>query len=119
MSAFDLTKFNNINLLLCFKLFNQPTFVYQEDKNLFYTSVCLDRYNQDSEKPRLYGPDEVVITYTYWHNKQCNEQDESPIVVLGHEFDKDVRESWFDAASYHKYDDINDEYDYDDSDDER
>jgi hypothetical protein len=110
MTAFDLTKFNNINWVLRFKLYNQPTFDYQEDKNIFYTTLRLARYYKTAEQPALYGPDEVVITYTYWHNEngydECK-QDENEcnaIVVLGHEYDKDIIPNWHDAASYHKYD---------------
>jgi hypothetical protein len=117
MSAFDLTQFNNINWMLQFKLNNPPQFDYEKDKNMFYTIWCLNRYEQRSKQPHLYGPDEVVITYVYWHNEngydECKQDNNvfSPMLVLGHEYDKDVRESWFDAASYHKYyyDVVNDE----------
>jgi len=116
MSAFDLNKFNNINNMLMFKINNPVKFDYESDKNMFYTTWCLAQYYQDSEQPRLYGPDFVVVTYVHWYNEERNKQNESPIVVLGHEYDKDVRESWFDAASYHKYDY---EKDCDEWDDER
>jgi hypothetical protein len=121
MSVFDLTQYNNINALLNFKLNNPPTFWYEEKKNMSYTTWCLDRYDQRAEQPHLYGPDLVVITYSYWHNEygydECkqneNECEISPIVVLGYDYDKDIRENWHDAASYHKYDrDSDDEYDY-------
>jgi len=104
MSAFDLTKFNNINNMLSFKLNNPPQLNYEENKNIFYTTWCLAQYYQNSEQPKLYGPDFVVIHYTYWHSEHGYE----------HEYDKDVRPSWDDAASYHKYDyDSDDDYDRD------
>jgi hypothetical protein len=102
MASFDLTQFNNINNMLYFKLHNPPEFDYNSNEGLFYTIWRLDKYEQKSSQPHLYGPDEVVITYVYWHHE--NEHKFNQIVVLGYEYDKDIRESWFDAASYHKYD---------------
>jgi len=109
MSDFDLTQFNNINRMLSFKLNNPPDIDYDNDKNIIYTSWCLNKYDQTSEQPHWYGPDYVVITYTYWHNKyECNF---SPTVILGHDYDKDVRPCWDSAASYYKYDrDSDDDY---------
>ena len=109
MATFDLTQFNNINNMLYFKLHNPPSFDYEKDKNMSYTTWCLNKYEQKSEQPHLYGPDEVVITYVYWHNE--NERELNQIVVLGHEYDKDIRESWFDAASYHNHHDMDSDYD--------
>ena len=117
--TFDLTKFNNINIILYFKLYNPPKVEYDNNKHLCYTSVCLDRYDQPSDQPHLYGPDEIVITYTYWHKVQSNEQEKSPMLVLGHEYDKDVRPNWHEASHYYKYDNNDSDYDYNDSDDER
>jgi hypothetical protein len=101
MSAFDLSQFNNINNMLYFKLHNSPTFQYEEKTGMSYTIWCLNKYEQRAEQPCLYGPDEVVITYVYWHNNEC---EFGPIVVMGHEYDKDIIPCWFDATSYHKYD---------------
>jgi hypothetical protein len=110
MSAFDLTQYNNINYMLTFKKNNKPSLYYDVENNLSYTTWCLAKYDQPSDNPKLYGPDFVVITYTYWHNEhgydECKQDEEngfkfSPIVVLGAEYDKDVQPNWHDAASYY------------------
>jgi hypothetical protein len=112
MSAFDLTKFNNINNMLSFKLNNPPQLDYGGNKNIFYTTWCLAKYYQNSEQPKLYGPDFVVIHYTYWHSERG--YDECKQNNIEHEYDKDVRPSWDDAASYHEYEyDSDDDYDRD------
>ncbi len=122
MSAFDLTQYNNINYMLSFKKNNAPTLYYDVEKNLSYTTWCLSKCYTPASEPKLYGPDYVVITYTYWHSEpgydECkqneNEYKFSPIVVLDHEYDKDVMPNWHDAASYHKYDrDSDDDDDWD------
>jgi hypothetical protein len=118
MSAFNLTLYNNINNMLSFKLNNAPSLYYDVDKNMSYTTWCLTKYYTSSDKPKLYGPDYVVVTYTYWHNEygydECKQNDDeyeytSPTVIVGNEYDKDVQPNWHDAASYHKYDNYTDE----------
>jgi hypothetical protein len=111
MSAFNLTNFNNINIMLTLKKNNKPRLYYDANKNISYTTWCLAQYYQEAEQPKLYGPDYVVITYTYWHN-ELGYDECSPIVVLGHEYDKDIQPNWHDAASYHKYD-MDSDYDDD------
>jgi hypothetical protein len=96
MSAFDLTQYNNIKNMLTFKKYNEPSLYYDVNKNLSYTTWCLSKY---TTMPKS---DYVVITYTYWHNEngyeECkqneNKCDFIPMVVLGHEYDKDVQEDW-------------------------
>ena len=121
MSAFDLTKFNNINNMLTFKKNNAPSLYYDVEKNMSYTTWCIAKYYQETEQPKLYGSDYVVVTYTYWHNEpcynECNQAENTfdccnPIVVLGHDYDKDIQPNWHDAASYHKYD-MDSDYDDD------
>jgi hypothetical protein len=114
MSAFDLTQYNNINNMLTFKKNNTPSFYYDVVNNLTYTTWCLAKYEQPSEQPKLYGPDIVVITYTYWHNELCYNEYECPrpIVIIDAEYDKDIIPNWHDAASYHKYDQDSDYDDY-------
>jgi hypothetical protein len=125
MSAFDLTQYNNINKMLAFKKNNTPSLYYDVENNLTYTTWCLSKYYTNSDQPKLYGPDFVVITYTYWHNEngydECKQDDNectfSPMVVIGAEYDKDIQPNWDDAASYHKYDrdsDYDMDGDYDD-----
>ena len=113
MSAFDLTQYNNINRMLSFKKNNTPSLYYDVENNLTYTTWCLSQYYTNSDQPKLYGPDFVVITYTYWHNERSyDECPLSPMMVIGHEYDKDIQENWHDAASYHKYDyDMDSDYD--------
>jgi hypothetical protein len=113
MSAFDLTQYNNINRMLSFKKNNTPSLYYDVENNLTYTTWCLSQYYTSSDQPKLYGPDFVVITYTYWHNEHSyDECPISPMMVIGHEYDKDIQENWHDAASYHKYDyDMDSDYD--------
>jgi hypothetical protein len=96
MTAFDLTQYNNINKMLNFKKYNEPSIYYDVNKNTTYTTYCLSKYYTSSENPRLYGPDFVVITYTYWHKENFK-----PVVVLGYDYDKDVQPNWHDAASYY------------------
>ena len=96
MAAFDLTLYNNINKMLNFKKYNEPIIFYDVNKNTTYTTYCLSKYHTPSENPRLYGPDFVVITYTYWHKENFK-----PVVVLGYDYDKDVQPNWHDAASYY------------------
>jgi len=108
MSAFDLTKFNNINNMLTLKNNNAPRLDYDAETNTSYTTWRLAQYYKVTEH---YGPDYVEITYTYWHNEPRYDENKntfdcccSPIVVLGHDYDKDIQPNWNDAASYHKYD---------------
>lgn len=96
MSDFDLTLYNNINNMLNFKINNLPSLYYDLDKNTTYTTYCLSKYYTLSEFPHLYGPDYVVITYTYWHTENSK-----PIDVLGYEYDKDIQPNWHDAATYY------------------
>ena len=96
MAAFDLTQYNNIDNMLNFKKYNKPSVYYDVDKNITYTTNCLSKYYTPSENPILYGPDFVVITYTYWHNEKFE-----PVVVLGYDYDKDIRPNWHDAATYY------------------
>lgn len=96
MSAFDLTLYNNINNMLNFKKKNKPSVFYDVNKNTTYTTYCLSKYYASSEHPQLYGPDFVVITYTYWHKENFK-----PIVVIGYDYDKDIQPNWHDAATYY------------------
>jgi len=107
MSAFDLTQFNNINNVLYFKINHPPEFYRDFEKNISYTSLCLNEYDAPSSNPRLYGPDVIVITYIYWHDDNIyaeykqDSSDVNPIQVLGYEYDKDIRPNWHDASSYY------------------
>jgi hypothetical protein len=99
MAAFDLFQFNNINTMLYFKLNNPPIHSYDKNTKSFYTVYCLDKYTKQSSRPKLYGPDSVVITYVYWHTEPvCKSK---PIVVVDHEYDKDEMPCWDDAATYY------------------
>ena len=89
--------------MLCFKLNNPPSLYYDVNKNMSYTTWCLTKYYTSSDNTKLYGPDYVVITYTYWHNERSYKFP-NPLAVVGHEYDKDVQPNWHEAASYHKYD---------------
>ena len=96
MAAFDLTLYNNINKMLNFKKKNEPSIFYDVNKNTTYTTYCLSKYHTPSENPKLYGPDFVVITYTYWHKENFK-----PVVVIGYDYDKDIQPNWHDAATYY------------------
>ena len=111
MSAFDLTEFANINDMLYFKLNNPPQFHYgRKDKNMFYTTLCLDKYEKSSRDPRLYAPDLVVVTYVYWYSENGYDEGKqdnnacSPIVVLDHVYDEQVIKFDLDIASYYNLD---------------